>query len=207
MYEGSSVYAEHDMSRERFVQGDWCIPCIGTAKLSAIIGDKAIDNIEINEWPHFFSEMRRILQVDGLLVLHVGLTDESLTIRTVMDALHSWAMKVRSEGRTIAEASAGLWEDLLSASWDRGPGGALSLSYWEPELSGLQSQPLEMVEQKIVERFIADFGQTFGDVWSDCRLSAVLVAALDYFDLITLKYAADYLQAAQQPLMAFRPKR
>lgn len=207
MYEGSSAYAIHDLSGEKFIQSDWCAPSIASDQLSGIVGDKIIDNIAIGEWPRFFSEMRRILLADGKLVLHVGLTDELQTVSAPIVALASWAMKVREERKSVAEASAGLWEDLLSASWDRGPGGALSLSYWEPELTALRERSLGSVERQIVTRLFADFGSTFWDVWSDCRLPIILTTALDYFDLTSLHFAGDYLQASQQPIMVFRPKR
>jgi Methyltransferase domain len=191
---------------EGFLCGDWTEPPVKDESVSAALGDKALDNIDPSKWSIFFDEMARILVSAGKLIVHVGLTDESANISSVDDALHNWEVRVQLGQCSVEQASAGLWEDLLSASAGRGQVGTLSIKYWEPDISKLLHSPMSPSATRIVERFYEEFATTFSDVWSDCRLEKILEASNRHFELGASYYSRDYIKSDLQPVLCLNRK-
>ena len=106
-----------DLSREWRVTADWRdLAEVVDGPVDAIMGDKSFDNLAFGDWRAVLDGCATVLQGSGLLVLHVGLVDPTYVSFDAEHCLDGWTTKVECGTRTLGEAAAGLWEDLLTAS-------------------------------------------------------------------------------------------
>jgi ubiquinone/menaquinone biosynthesis C-methylase UbiE len=194
-----------DLSREQYVVSDWRdLPDAIEQPVDAVMGDKSFDNLAFSDWRAVLEGCATVLRDDGILTLHVGLVDPRYIGLDVDRCLAEWAKRVGSGARTLGEAAAGLWEDLLTASAYVGDPSAheLSVAKFAPRLRELTERYTPGTAQAQV---LAEFTRTFGSSnearWTAFTLADLYEQAEPWFAPSRVSTSRDYDAASQQPIV------
>jgi len=177
---------------------------IRSSVVDLVFGDKVIDNVEPEFRGDFFDELARVLIPGGLFLAHVGLTPGGSLDESIIGIFLRWTRLVETRVATVEDASAGVWEDLLTGSAGKGPELVLSISFWGKPLTAILASPPSGMCRLIVQQFIREFGDTVDDVWADCRLDEIISAANRQFSLADQRFSSDYQNAQSQPVLLFK---
>lgn len=206
MYEATSAILGTMNPNESFVCSDWTQMELGSESFSAVIGDKAIDNVHPSRWRAFFSAVHRVLKKRGIFVVHMAFSDLSFRGITVEQSLRKWASLVRETGLEQRDAIAGLWEDLLTASAFYGGEyfNTVRVDRFEKEIMFVRDQLRgisDSVENHILEGFIHTFGTSVSSEWSSYTLEDIVTITSDLFSVDEIEFSTDYMAARFQPIV------
>jgi SAM-dependent methyltransferase len=199
----SAILDETVKAGEEYLCVDWLEMGSHLAHdVDAFIGDKSLDNVEIENWPTFFRSVARCLRPGGLLVLHAGFPDPELAGQSFESLAQPWIDSLVLTDAGIGQAAAGLWEDLLSGSADSTTA-HLSL---EPYRSALEKYRLSNAPIGILSaRVLTDFASQLDARWTRFDESDVAAAAsASALQLIDKNYSQDYEAARNQPTLIFK---
>ena len=202
MYGASSARLPTDLvASETFVERNWLDLAAWTQlAFSAVVGDKALDNVPFDHWRTFFEAIHLQLSDGGVLVLHVGLPDPQLQGRSFTEVYSVWRRRLATGETSVDQAACGLWEDLLSASASADPDNRrLSLSTFAVDLHDAGTGPQG---DAIVSRLLELFPGSLAAEWTRFGLQDVATAASPWFELGDTLTSADYVAAHLQPLIA-----
>ncbi len=194
-----------DLSREWRVTADWRdLAEVVDGPVNAIMGDKSFDNLAFRDWRAVLDGCATVLQSSGLLVLHVGLVDPTYVGFDAERCLDGWATKVECGTRTLGEAAAGLWEDLLTASAYVGDPAQheLSVNKFGPELDALARRYESWtLHAALLAEFERLFGSSNSARWTAFDLDDLYEQAKPWFSPGRVTISRDYEAAPQQPVV------
>lgn len=203
MYEATSALLDDGVKdSEDYLVADWLeMSSSLEGEVDAFIGDKSLDNVEMQVWDVFFRSVERCLKAGGLLVLHIGLPDSSLAGQSFESLAQPWVESITNTGLGIDKAAAGLWEDLLSGSADN-TRPYLSLEPYRNQLAKY-SRSADMIGS-LSARVLADFASQLDARWTNFDKNDVITAAASSeLQHIEERFSHDYQAARNQPIMVF----
>lgn len=204
MFDMNSKILGTPPSSEVYIQASWTQFELGQ-KVSAMIGDKVLDNLPFTEWPAFFDCAARHLLPNGLLILHCApITDADGA--GPKEYLAKWATLLRDKDVSANDAASGFWEDLLTSSAAIGPkeDQILMIGKHDSKLKSLV--PADGAESEILSIFYKTFGMSTNDMWCAYRIEDIEQTAAPEFQLVNSENASDYKAAAHQPIISLRKK-
>jgi len=207
MYAATSAAVRDDVKdNEQYFAVDWlemrrALPL----EVDAFIGDKSLDNVNIEDWEKFFDSAAACLQPGGLLVLHVGFPDPRLAAKPFEHLAQRWVDYLTLKNGDIGDAASGLWEDLLSGSAHHVTK-YLSLDPYRAALERHSNSDTAL--GTLAARVLTDFASQLNARWTNFdRSDLVQAAKRSDFGLLEERYSHDYEAAPNQPTMTFRSVR
>ena len=199
----SATLDESVTSQEDYFAVDWLNMESRIARqVDAFIGDKSLDNVDIDDWDNFFRSVAQCLRPGGLLVLHVGFPDPSLAGKSFESLIEPWIGKMAHDEVDLEHAAAGLWEDLLSGSAENSTT-HLSLESYRDDLEKHRQSitPVGLLSARV----LTDFASQLDARWTRFDQTDVTASAgTSAFGLVQTRYSRDYSAAPNQPVMVFR---
>ena len=169
-----------------------------------IVGDKFLDNVPYTEWHALIHSLSNATTEAAELAFRVGFQDESFSSFSLSQSIEKWSNVALKEGDQD-RALVGFWEELLGASAYRpnhsNRTSVQSISKFDSELKfDLYSER----HRNFLQRFIAQFADTFPHEWTSYTKSDLERSLLPLFEIKGLHYSSDYPAADRQPIVSCR---
>ena len=87
MKEMGALMKHRNDHRERAVRGDWLKNPVKDNAVDVVMGDGVGNNVPYADHPRLFSEIHRVLRIDGYLILRELLNDRSHPRRTILETI------------------------------------------------------------------------------------------------------------------------
>ena len=197
---------------EIVTNADWLNLPFASNQFDCVLGDKVLGNVLPHDWPTWFASLHRVTREDAVVVTRITLPGRqespSAESRTFADRVDYWSDLVSCGAMSVDHAISGLWEECMTASteWLAEGVGTQTLARTTPDALEelLDDRSASTIKVDLLGAFRQRFWPSRNAKWSAYTLEGIRRTAEPWFEVSDLLHAADYIEAADQPLLVLR---